>query len=208
MRRTARPPDTLGAALDTSPMPPRPSADHDLVARWPPIEARLREVEETYRTERIRKGGRPHPEGARLEQLERDLSDTLEIYMHTTAEHRAILRELFAWSYELPRHLDRIARVDPAACDPDSAVASLRRALAAASLADDKAEYRDLYLSLGDAWISLRRRGIDPRPMFQEAAAWSSEAKSSDRFCVRRFLGEFDRSLYFQTSVAPRLAIP
>jgi len=186
----------------------RPSADHDLVARWRPIEARLREVEETYRTERIRKGGRPHPEGARLEQLDRDLCDTLEIYTSTTAEHRAALRALFAWSYELPLHLDRVARVDLAVGDKDSAVASLRRALAAASLADDKAEYRDLYLSLGDAWVSLHRRGIDPRPWFQEAAAWSSEAASPDRFCVRQFLGEFDRSLYFQTSVAPRLSIP
>jgi hypothetical protein len=86
------------------------------------------------------------------------------------------------------------------------AVASLRRALAAASLADVKAEYRDLYLSLGDAWVRLHRRGIDPRPWFLEAAAWSSESTRADRFSVRRFLADFDRSAHFQACVAPRLA--
>ncbi len=187
-------------------MPHRQAADHHLVARWQLIEARFREVEEAYRTERIRKGGHPYPEGPRLQQLERDLAATLEIYMSTSAEHRAILRALFEWSYVLPRYLQPSVRIVDAADDRASAVESLRRALAAASLVDGKAEYRDLYLSLGDAWIALHGRGIDPRPWFQEAAAWSSDETGLDRFSVRRFLAHFDRSAYFQSSVAPRLA--
>jgi hypothetical protein len=89
--------------------------------------------------------------------------------------------------------------------DRASAVQSLRLALAAASLADQNAEIRDLYVHLGAAWVMFERAGIDPRPMFREAADWSSTVDQPVGIPIRRFLLGFEDSAFFHSSVLPRL---
>jgi len=179
--------------------------DGGALERWASIESRLRAVEETYRVERIRKDGRPDPEGESLRQLEEDIRSTCETYIAATAEQRAAMRSLFEWSYLLPRYLDRCASIPDVIVDRASAIRSLRLALAAVSLADRKAEIRDLYIRLGQAWVMLERAGIDPRPCFQEAAGWSSGVELPDQFSIRRFLLGFEDSAYFHSSILPRL---
>jgi hypothetical protein len=174
--------------------------------RWAAIEPRLRVLEESYRVERIRKNGRRYPEGESLRQLEEDVRSACEIYMETTAEHRAGMRALFDWSYLLiPRYLNACAMIPRVIVDRASAVQSLRLALAAASLADQNAEIRDLYVHLGAAWVMFERAGIDPRPMFREAADWSSTVDQPVGIPIRRFLLEFEDSAFFHSSVLPRL---
>jgi hypothetical protein len=173
--------------------------------RWAPIEARLRAVEETYRVERIRKNGRPEPGGEARRQFDSDLESTCRIYMETTAEHRAAMRAFFEWSYLLKRHLDQRIHFSGANGDRDEAIDSLRLALAAASLCNG-GEWRDTYVRLGGAWVTLERAGVYPRPWFREAAEWSADsADQPGGFSVRRFLLDFERSTYFNVSVRPRL---
>ncbi len=105
----------------------------------------------------------------------------------------------------IPGYLDQCAMVPDVIVDRASATQSLRRALAAASLADHKAEIRDLYIRLGRTWVMFEKAGIDPRPWFQEAAGWSSIVDEPDRFPIRRFLLEFEESAFFHASVLPRL---
>ena len=57
--------------------------------RWALIESRLRALEETYRVERIRKNGRPRPEGESLRLFFFNVTSASEIYMDTTTDHRA-----------------------------------------------------------------------------------------------------------------------
>lgn len=181
------------------------SGGGDALERWAPIEARLRAVEETYRVERIRKNGHPEPEGEGRRQLDQDIDSACRIYMNTSAEHRAAMRALFAWSYQLRRYLDQRIRFPAAIVDREEAIDSLRMALAAASLCDG-GEWRDTYVRLGQAWVTLQRAGIDPRPWFREAAEWSADEDGGPgKFSVRRFLLDFEQSAYFNASVRPRL---
>ncbi len=179
--------------------------DREFQERWSPIEARLRAVEEDYRAERIRKGGRPRPEGERLYRLEEDLSLACDLYIEAAAEHRDRMRQLFEWSYLLPRYLIQRIRVPADAGTSEAFQRALRGALAACSLENNKTDFRDVYVLLGEIWIEARRRGLDPRPQFSEAAIWSSEEGGRAGTPLREFLLRFHESAYFEAAVQPRL---
>lgn len=81
----------------------------------------------------------------------------------------------------------------------------LRFGLAAVSIDDIGTDFRDSYVALGVLYISAVRCGMDPGPYFEEAAEISSGISNIEQTSMRDFLLRFERSAYFEESVAPKL---
>jgi len=177
------------------------AGDRGFGEEWLPIEARLREVEETYRVDRLRANTKSVPDGDRLRQVRRDVHDACATYLAAGPELRARMRELFRWSYLLPRYLCRRIHVPADLPNRESAAQALRIALAAASLEDNRTDSRDMLQSLGEVWLAAERYGLAPREFFAEAAARSSDEPAGSS--MRRFLLGFHESAYFRSSVEP-----
>src|SRR5207244_8219077 len=82
----------------------------------------------------------------------------------------------------------------------------LDRALAAASIDDQRRDYRDWIMSLGDIYLSARAHGIDPAPAFKRVAEISNaEPHRAAPTPTRDAMSRFEKSAYFATSILPRL---
>jgi len=82
----------------------------------------------------------------------------------------------------------------------------LDRALAAASIDDQRRDYRDWIMSLGDIYLSARAHGIDPAPAFKRVAEISNaEPHRAAPTPTRDSMSRFEKSAYFATSILPRL---
>ena len=176
-------------------------SDDEFLETWLPIETRLRSVEDRYRIERIRKNGHPYPEEEQLVEVMNDLRAAVELYMSATAEQLSVMRGFFSWSYLLPRYLGRNIHLSDEQSTHEAFIHSLRLVLAAVSLGNNQTDYRDTYCILGNIWLAVYRRQIDPQPYFCEAAAWSSDKDESGRGSMRRFLLGFQESAFFKADV-------
>jgi hypothetical protein len=81
----------------------------------------------------------------------------------------------------------------------------LRLGLVAVSIDDNGTDFRDTYAVLGALYLSAVRCGMEPGPYFQEAAEISSGISKVELTPMRDFLLGFERSAYFEESVAPKL---
>ena len=82
----------------------------------------------------------------------------------------------------------------------------LDRALAAASIDDQRVDYRDWLVAVGDVYVAARTAGVDPSPALKRIGALSnavghraSPTPTSDA------LSHFEQSAYFLTSILPRM---
>ena len=118
------------------------------------------------------------------------------------------MRDLFKWSYLLPTYLLSLVRLPKGALSPDEAVHAARVALAAASLEDNKTDYRDMFLALGGLYCGVVAAGLDSELLFQEAAKWSSNKSGTgpEGQSMSFFLSNFKNTEFFRTSVKPRLS--
>jgi hypothetical protein len=185
-----------------------PMEDNSFLELWVPIESDLREIEEHYRSQRLRPNSQPYPEGIAKVKLFRNLGRACELYIIASPEQREIMRALFAWSYVLPPYLLRLINLPCEGKSTEQSFHALRLALAAASLENNKTDYRDTYLALGAVYVNAVCLGINPVLFFEEAASWSS---SQDDFGyriapMRDFLSHFKDSAFFKTDVQPRLS--
>ena len=82
----------------------------------------------------------------------------------------------------------------------------LDRALAAASIDDQRVDYRDWLMGIGDIYLSARAHGIDPAPALKRVAEISNgEPHRAAPTTTQDALAGFERSAYFATSVLPQL---
>lgn len=81
------------------------------------------------------------------------------------------------------------------------------RGLAAASLQDHRLDFRDVYIALGDLYLTAVKVGIDASQCFQDVAAMSNAqpGRMAHLGAMRDFLGKFEESAFFAESVKPRL---
>jgi hypothetical protein len=81
------------------------------------------------------------------------------------------------------------------------------RGLAAASLQDHRLDFRDIYVALGDLYLTAARTGIDASLCFQDVAAMSNPqpGRMAHLGAMRDFLGKFEESAFFAESVRARL---
>jgi len=82
----------------------------------------------------------------------------------------------------------------------------LDRGLAAASIDDQRRDYRDWLMVLGDVYLAAYGRGLSPGPALRKIAERSSELQpSGGPTPTREVLERFEGSAYFATSILPRL---
>ena len=82
----------------------------------------------------------------------------------------------------------------------------LDRALAAASIDDQRRDYRDWLMSLGDVYLAANAKGIDPSPTLRRVAQLSNpQPHRAAPTPTREALAGFEKTAYFATSVLPRL---
>jgi hypothetical protein len=81
----------------------------------------------------------------------------------------------------------------------------VRKGLAAASIEDNRSDFRDTFVGLGSLYVAASSSGIDCSPYFQEAAELSStEGGHYMSLCsMREFLSKFEKSAYFNHDVRP-----
>lgn len=82
----------------------------------------------------------------------------------------------------------------------------LERGVAAASIEDQRRDYRDWLMSLGDLYLSARAAHLDPSPVLKRIADRSNpERHAAAPTATRDALGTFEDSAYFMTSILPQL---
>jgi len=82
----------------------------------------------------------------------------------------------------------------------------LERGIAAASIDDQRRDYRDWLMSLGDLYLSARAAHLDPSPVLKRIAERSNpERHAAAPTPTRDALLGFEDSAYFATSIQPQL---
>jgi hypothetical protein len=82
----------------------------------------------------------------------------------------------------------------------------LERGIAAASIDDQRRDYRDWLMSLGDLYLSARAAHLDPSPELKRIAELSNpERHPAAPTPTRDALRTFEDSAYFATSILPQL---
>jgi hypothetical protein len=82
----------------------------------------------------------------------------------------------------------------------------LERGIVAASIDDQRRDYRDWLMSLGDLYLSARAAHLDASPILKRIAGLSNpERHPAAPTPTRDALGTFEDSAYFATSIAPQL---
>jgi hypothetical protein len=82
----------------------------------------------------------------------------------------------------------------------------LARGVAAASIDDQRRDYRDWLMSLGDLYLSAHAAHLDPSPVLKRIAERSNpERHAAAPTATREALSTFEDSAYFATSILPQL---
>jgi hypothetical protein len=82
----------------------------------------------------------------------------------------------------------------------------LQRGVAAASIEDQRRDYRDWLMLLGDLYLSARAAKLDPSPVLKRIADLSNpERHAAAPTPTREALRTFEDSAYFATSILPQL---
>jgi hypothetical protein len=82
----------------------------------------------------------------------------------------------------------------------------LERGVAAASIEDQRNDYRDWLMALGDLYLSARAAHLDPSPVFKRIAERSNpEPTPPPLSSTRDMLNNFENTAYFMTSILPQL---
>lgn len=136
------------------------------------------------------------------EELQRTIDQLCALYLIVSDEARNDIRKLVRSHGPLHNglldHIGWAAQHKP----PDW----LWRGLAAASIEDNQADFRDTFVALGGLYQEAVAVGINVSDGFQKAAQWSSAvAGPYSKVSMRQFLAGFEQSEYFKQSVQPKL---
>ena len=133
------------------------------------------------------------------------LDEVCDLYLRSDPKRCALIRGV-VHRHEIRRLLGeytaRASRVLQQGGRPEW----LARALAAASIDDQRVDYRDWLMALGDVYLSARAHGIDPAPELKRVAEISNaEPHRAAPSPTRDAMARFEESAYFATSILPRL---
>jgi hypothetical protein len=82
----------------------------------------------------------------------------------------------------------------------------LERGIVAASIDDQRRDYRDWLMALGDLYLNARAAHLDPSPVLKRIAELSNpERQQAAPTPTREALGNFEDCAYFMTSILPQL---
>jgi hypothetical protein len=172
---------------------------------WQGLKIRMDDRQASYRRSWLRAplGEPAHQPGG--EELAADLNLACELYLRGDEARRREIRDSFeGWTSVRGRMLAQawsFAHRLADSCDERW----LRLGLAAVSIDDNGTDFRDSYVVLGALYISAVRCGVEPGPYFEEGAEISSGISNIEQTSMQDFLLRFERSAYFEESVAPKL---
>ncbi|HYV21079.1 MAG TPA: hypothetical protein VEN31_00330 [Candidatus Bathyarchaeia archaeon] len=82
----------------------------------------------------------------------------------------------------------------------------LERGIVAAAIDDQRVDYRDWLMAVGDLYLSARAAHLDPTPVLKRVAERSNpERHAASPTPTRDALSNFEDSAYFMTSILPQL---
>jgi hypothetical protein len=82
----------------------------------------------------------------------------------------------------------------------------LERGMAAASIDDQRRDYRDWLMSVGELYLGARAARLDPSPVLKRIAERSNpERHAAAPTATRDALATFEDSAYYMTSILPQL---
>jgi hypothetical protein len=82
----------------------------------------------------------------------------------------------------------------------------LERGMAAASIDDQRRDYRDWLMSVGELYLGARAARLDPSPVLKRIAERSNpERHTAAPTATRDALATFEDSAYYMTSILPQL---
>jgi hypothetical protein len=120
------------------------------------------------------------------------LDELFDLYLNADEEQRLLIRGFFEDKDRLKKYLHSYVggRAAPHLGSTGD-VEWLRRGLAAASIADQRVDWRDLLICLGALWMAAEEAGIAPARYFSSVARISSDVprygSSSTRALLRGF---------------------
>lgn len=163
----------------------------ELIAELPDWEQALKEYQETKAPPMMQRAsdGLDQMCAAYLEAPPADRETIRQAF----AENRTLLNALIGHIY---RAASRIQDVEDSQW--------LLVGLAAASIEDQRTDFRDVLVALGELYMAAARAGIDNRSHFKTVAALSTGKAKGGRN-TRSLIGGFRQSAHFKQSVAPRL---
>jgi hypothetical protein len=172
---------------------------------WQELKNRMDDRQAAYRRSWLRAppGEPAHQPGG--EEIASDLNLACDLYLQGDEALRHEMRNSFGeWTAVRGRMLAQawsfVGRLADT-CDDRW----LRLGLAAVSVDDNGTDFRDTYVALGDMYVCAVRCGIEPGPLFEQAAEISSGVSNIEQNSMRDFLLRFERSAYFEETVAPKL---
>ncbi len=136
------------------------------------------------------------------EELQRAIDELCALYLNVSDEARDHIRKLV--QVHRPLHNGLLAHIGWTAQHkpPDW----LSRGLAAASIEDNREDFRDMFVALGGLYLEAVTVGIDVSSCFQKAAQLSSAVpRPYFKLSMREFLAGFEKSEYFKRSIQPKL---
>lgn len=141
-------------------------------------------------------------------ELHQLIDDLCALYLSASEEQRAQIRNLAAEPPSTVRNqlLSHIGWAgEQASSSKDGEW--VRRGLAAASIEDNRLDYRDMFRALGGLYLAASSAGIDCSHYFQEASELSSTQRgpSPSVGSMRDFLANFEQSAYFKLDVRPKI---
>jgi len=120
------------------------------------------------------------------------LDELFDLYLRAGEDQRLLIRSFFEDKHRLRKYLHSYVggRAAPRLADTGD-VKWLRLGLAAASIVDQRVDYRDLLICLGALWLAAEEAGIAPARYFSAVAKLSNDepvyGNSSTRDLLRGF---------------------
>ncbi len=130
-----------------------------------------------------------------FEELHALLDELFDLYLEASEEQRLLIRDSFEDKERLRKYLHSYAggRAAPR-LRATGETKWLRLGLAAASIADQKVDYRDLLICLGALWLAAEDVGIAPARFFSSVARISSDEPVYGNRSTRQLLRGFRSS--------------
>lgn len=139
-----------------------------------------------------------------LDQLHQVVDELCGLYLHAGEEQRQLIRSLMDGKERVRKYLHsyiggRAASLVRSTGEPGW----LDLGLAGASIANQKVDYRDLLIALGELWLAAEQVGLEPAGHFSAVAEMSSTEPVYGNRSTRELLRGFSTSGYLR-SIKPK----
>lgn len=133
------------------------------------------------------------------------LDEICDLYRRSDASRCAVIRGV-VHQHEAHRLLDEYLGHAAHMLGSGGRTVWLERGVAAASIDDQRRDYRDWLIGLGDLYLAGIKAKLDPAPILRRMAELSNpERHRAAPTPTREALAHFEESAYFGTSILPHM---